>query len=96
MKTFNEPSSDASTESSWVTIVGDWGHGIGPSIAFFNPGRSSTRSGQRTFFLSSSSLHAGRGGVEEGAHPLEDDAIVTARGIEWVYPVTRYHLGQVG
>jgi Xaa-Pro aminopeptidase len=71
--------------------VGNWGHGIGPSIAFFNPMRL-------TYELKPSNLLS----IELFAYtsipewdgkklrvPLEDDAIVTSRGIEWLYPVNR-------
>lgn len=71
--------------------VGNWGHGVGPSIAFFNPMRL-------TYELKPTNLLS----IELFAYtsipewdgkklriPLEDDAIVTPRGIEWLYPVNR-------
>ena len=71
--------------------VGNWGHGIGPSIAFFNPVRMS-------YALQNSNLLS----IELFAYtkipewdgkklriPLEDDAIVTERGIEWLYPANK-------
>ncbi len=71
--------------------VGNWGHGVGPSIAFFNPMRL-------TYELKPTNLLS----IELFAYtsipewdgkklrvPLEDDAIVTTRGIEWLYPVNR-------
>ena len=87
---FNQPTDDPSTTD--VTIgchsVGNSGHGIGPSIAFFNPKR-------RTFEIRPSNLlsielFAYTAAPEwDGAKvriPLEDDAIVTSRGVEWLYP----------
>ncbi len=89
---FNKPSAEDVTD---VVIgchsVGNWGHGIGPSIAFFNPVRIG-------YELKASNLLS----IELFAYtripewdnkklriPLEDDAIVTERGIEWLYPVNR-------
>jgi Xaa-Pro aminopeptidase len=89
---FNKPGMDDKTD---VIIgchsVGDWGHGSGPSIAFFNPV-------QMTYIirptnLLSIELFAYTAMPEWGGKklriPLEDDAIVTERGVEWVYPVNR-------
>lgn len=69
--------------------VGNQGHGIGPSIATFNPTRL-------TYEIRPSNLFS----IEffvwvpapewDGAKvriPLEDDAVVTERGVEWLYPV---------
>jgi Xaa-Pro aminopeptidase len=69
--------------------VGNWGHGIGPSIAFFNPKRLE-------YVIKPTNLLS----IELFAYtklpewngkklrvPLEDDAIVTERGIEWLYPI---------
>jgi len=72
MKTFNEPSSDSSTEFIVGShSVGDWGHGIGPSIAFFNPGRLKydirpTNLFSIELFAYTPAAALGR---EEGAHP---------------------------
>jgi hypothetical protein len=90
--TFNDVGSDALTE---VMIgchsVGDRGHGSGPSIAAFNPR-------QLTFPIKpfnpfSIELFAWTPAAEwNGAKvriPLEDDAIVTERGVEWLYPVNQ-------
>ncbi len=69
--------------------VGNVGHGSGPSIAWFHPRRA-------TFVIQPTNLFAlelfaytsvpewGGGKVRI---PLEDDAIVTHRGVEWLYPV---------
>ncbi len=90
MKEFNKPSSDPRTE---VIIgchsVGDRGHGSGPSIAFFNPKRLTFTIRPTNMF--SIELFAWTPAPEWGGKkvriPLEDDAIVTDRGVEWVYPV---------
>jgi Xaa-Pro aminopeptidase len=92
MKEFNKPSTENKTD---VMIgchsVGDWGHGTGPSIAHFNPM-------QLTYVIKSTNLLS----IELFAYtavpewngaklriPLEDDAVVTERGVEWVYPVNQ-------
>jgi len=68
--------------------VGNLGHGIGPSIAFFNPLRL-------TFEVHPSNLLSielfaftpvPEWGGAKARIPLEDDAVVTARGVEWLYP----------
>lgn len=90
MKGFNQFSDQDKTD---VIIgchsVGNWGHGIGPSIAFFNPKRLEFTI-QPTNLLSIE-LFAYTKLPEWGGKklrvPLEDDAIVTARGVEWLYPV---------
>lgn len=69
--------------------VGNWGHGVGPSIAFFNPLR-------KTYVVKPSNLlsieffaytRVPEWGGKKLRVPLEDDAIVTERGIEWIYPI---------
>jgi len=89
---FNKPSAGGKTD---VIIgchsVGDWGHGTGPSIAFFNPL-------QLTFVVKPTNLLS----IELFAYtpipewngsklriPLEDDAVVTERGVEWIYPINQ-------
>jgi Xaa-Pro aminopeptidase len=90
---FNRPSDDP--EVTDVVIgphsVGNWGHGIGPSLAFFNP----TRLGYelRPGTLISVELFAYTANPDWGGGkvriPLEDDAVVTTRGVEWLYPANR-------
>ena len=90
MSTFNQTTDDESTE---VIIgphsVGNTGHGIGPSIAFFNPLRLQFEIKPTNLF--SIELFAYTPAPEWGGKkvriPLEDDAIVTERGVEWLYPV---------
>lgn len=92
---FNKPNADSKTD---VIIgchsVGDWGHGTGPSIAFFNPVQLNYIV-KPTNFLSIE-LFAYTPIPEWGGNklrvPLEDDAVVTERGVEWVYPVNRHVL----
>lgn len=89
---FNKPSAQNKTD---VMIgchsVGNWGHGIGPSIAHFNPVRL-TYTIQPTNLLSIE-LFAYTAIPEWGGKklriPLEDDAVVTARGVEWLYPINK-------
>lgn len=89
---FNKPIADKKTD---VIIgchsVGDWGHGTGPSIAFFNPVQLNYVV-KPTNFLSIE-LFAYTPIPEWGGSklriPLEDDAVVTTRGVEWIYPVNR-------
>jgi Xaa-Pro aminopeptidase len=88
---FNQPTAD--TQATDVVIgphsVGNWGHGVGPSLAFFNP----TQLGYelRPGTLISVELFAYTANPEWGNAkiriPLEDDAVVTERGVEWLYPV---------
>jgi Xaa-Pro aminopeptidase len=88
--TFNEVSDDGKVE---VMIgchsVGDRGHGSGPSIAWFNPAQHDFPI--RPFNPFSIELFAWTPVPEWGGAkariPLEDDAIVTDRGVEWMYPV---------
>lgn len=89
---FNKPKRDEKTD---VIIgchsVGDWGHGTGPSIAFFNPERLAYVV-KPTNFLSIelfayTAIPEWNG--EKLRIPLEDDAVVTDRGVEWVYPINR-------
>ncbi|MDH3270761.1 MAG: M24 family metallopeptidase [Gemmatimonadota bacterium] len=69
--------------------VGNWGHGLGPSLAFFNPTRMTYE--LRPGTLISVELFAYTANPEWGGAkiriPLEDDAVVTERGVEWLYPV---------
>jgi Xaa-Pro aminopeptidase len=88
---FNQPTDDP--KSTDVVIgchsVGNTGHGIGPSIAVFNPVRLDYQ--LQPGNLLSIELFAYTAVPEFGGKkvriPLEDDAVVTERGIEWLYPV---------
>ena len=89
MKEFNVTSGSDQTE---VIVgchsVGNLGHGVGPSIAWFNPLRLSFEIQPTNLF--SIELFAYTAAPEWGGAkvriPLEDDAIVTERGVEWLYP----------
>jgi Xaa-Pro aminopeptidase len=90
MRGFNQVRDDASTEFIIGShSVGDWGHGIGPSMAFFNPGRLKFE--MRASNLFSIELFAYTPMPEWGGKklriPLEDDAVMTARGVEWLSPI---------
>jgi Xaa-Pro aminopeptidase len=92
MLEFNRPSNDTTTEFIVGNhSVGDWGHGIGPSIAFFNPGRLKYEIRPTNLFSIELFAYtpADAWGGKKVRIPLEDDAIVTARGVEWVYPVNQ-------
>jgi Xaa-Pro aminopeptidase len=90
METFNRPTATPKTE---VIIgchaVGNLGHGVGPSIAWFNPLRLTFEIKPTNMF--SIEFFAWTPAPEWGGKkvriPLEDDAIVTDRGVEWIYPV---------
>ncbi len=91
MEAFNQPTDDPDNIDVIIGShsVGNLGHGIGPSIAWFNPERM-TYMLQPTNLLSIE-LFAYTAIPEWGGKklriPLEDDAIVTHRGVEWLYPV---------
>jgi len=88
---FNRPSDDPSLTDVVIGphSVGNWGHGLGPSLAFFNPTRLTYEFRPST--LISVELFAYTANPEWNNAkiriPLEDDAVVTERGVEWLYPV---------
>lgn len=88
---FNQPSADPAVTDVVIGphSVGNWGHGFGPSLAFFNPTRLTYE--LRPGTLISVELFAFTANPEWGNAkiriPLEDDAVVTERGVEWLYPV---------
>jgi Xaa-Pro aminopeptidase len=90
---FNQPSDDPLVTDVVVGphSVGNWGHGLGPSLAFFNPTRMTYE--LRPGTLISIELFAFTSNPDWGGAkvriPLEDDAVVTSRGVEWLYPVNR-------
>ena len=90
MKEFNKPGPSEKTDVMiGCHAVGDWGHGSGPSIAHFNPVQLTYTI--RPTNLLSIELFAYTPIPEWGGRklriPLEDDAVVTERGVEWLYPV---------
>jgi Xaa-Pro aminopeptidase len=90
MEGFNKPTETDKTE---VIIgchsVGNWGHGIGPSIAWFNPLRMTFKIQPTNMFVIEFFAYtaAPEWGGKKVRVPLEDDAIVTENGIEWFYPI---------
>lgn len=93
METFNQPTDDPEVIDVIIGChsVGNLGHGIGPSIAWFNPERMTYMIHPSNLF--SIELFAYTAIPEWGGKklriPLEDDAIVTERGVEWLYPVNQ-------
>ena len=90
MKEFNKPMQTEKTEViTGCHSVGDWGHGIGPSAAFFQTAQLDFEIYPTTllsieFF---SYTAAPEWGGKKVRIPLEDDAIVAERSVEWLYPV---------
>jgi len=88
---FNEPTSNPDVTDVVIGShsVGNSGHGIGPSIAFFNPVRIEYT--LRPTNLLSIELFAYTAVPEWNNKkvriPLEDDAVLTTLGVEWLYPV---------
>jgi Xaa-Pro aminopeptidase len=93
MAEFNKPTTDPEIVDVIVAShsVGNLGHGVGPSVAFFNPERLTYTI--KPSNLLSIELFAYTAIPEWGGKklriPLEDDAIVTERGVEWLYPVSQ-------
>ncbi len=90
METFNQPSdSDLTDVITGDHSVGNLGHGVGPSVAWFNPTRMTyeLRPGNLLSIELFAYTRAPEWGGAKVRIPLEDDAVVTARGIEWLYPV---------
>jgi Xaa-Pro aminopeptidase len=90
---FNQPTADPGVTDVVIGphSVGNWGHGLGPSLAFFNPTRLTYE--LRPGTLISVELFAYTANPAWGGRkvriPLEDDAVVTERGVEWLYPANR-------
>ena len=88
---FNQPTDDPATTDVVIGChsVGNSGHGIGPSIAFFNPKRITFEIRPSNLFsieLFAYTAHPDWDGAKVRI-PIEDDAVVTERGVEWLYPV---------
>ena len=87
---FNQPTDDPETTDVVIGChsVGNTGHGIGPSIAEFNPVRfgyvlhPTNLLSIELFAYTSNPDWSGK----KVRIPLEDDAVVTERGVEWLYP----------
>ena len=93
METFNSPTDDPDIVDVIIGChsVGNLGHGIGPSIAWFNPERLKYEIHASNLF--SIELFAYTAIPEWGGKklriPIEDDAVLTERGVEWLYPVNQ-------
>ena len=93
MEEFNSPTTDPDNIDVIIGChsVGNLGHGIGPSIAEFNPERMKFMIHPSNLF--SIELFAYTAIPEWGGKklriPLEDNAVVTERGVEWLYPVNQ-------
>ncbi len=89
MEAFNQPYGGETTDVIiGAHAVGNLGHGVGPSIAFFHPL-------QMTYEIRPTNLFAieffaytpvPEWGGKKLRIPFEDNAIVTERGLEWMYP----------
>jgi Xaa-Pro aminopeptidase len=87
---FNSPTDGPQTDVTWEGhhSVGNLGHGIGPSIALWNPRRVTFQvvpSNLLSIELFAYTAIPEWGGAKLRV-PLEDDAVVTHRGAEWIYP----------
>lgn len=90
MKEFNKPTDTEKTEViTGCHSVGDWGHGIGPSAAFFQIAQLGFQIYPTTLLAIEFFAYtpAPEWGGKKVRIPLEDDAVVTERGVEWLYPV---------
>ncbi|MCH8127467.1 aminopeptidase P family protein [candidate division KSB1 bacterium] len=90
MKEFNKPSGgDAIDVIVGCHSVGNLGHGIGPSIAFFNPRRLQFEIKPNNLFSIEYFVYIPlpEWGGAKVRIPIEDDGVATTRGIEWLYPV---------
>ncbi|MCL4849744.1 MAG: M24 family metallopeptidase, partial [Acidobacteria bacterium] len=89
---FNKPNAGPSVD---VTIgmhpVGNTGHGVGPSITTWQPLQS-------TFVIEAPHIFSfeyftyvpiPEWGGRKLRIPIEDDALVTERGVEWLHPAAR-------
>jgi Xaa-Pro aminopeptidase len=91
MKTFNEPyAADTTDVMIGMHSVGNTGHGAGPSMAFFNPLRLTYEIKPSNMFsieFFAYTMIPEWGGAKLRV-PFEDDAVMTARGIEYLHPPT--------
>lgn len=71
--------------------VGQLGHGIGPAIAFFNPHRHQylIRPTHLMSIETFTSTTIPEWDNKRLRLALEDDAVITERGVEWLYPVVQ-------
>jgi Xaa-Pro aminopeptidase len=92
MEEFNVTSDTDQTEVMvGCHSVGNTGHGIGPSIAEWNPLRYTFEIKPSNMFVIEFFAYtaAPEFGGAKVRIALEDDAIVTERGVEWLYPINQ-------
>ena len=93
MESFNQTSDDPDVVDVIIGShsVGNLGHGIGPSIAWFNPERMTYTIVPTNLFAIELFAYTAlpEWGGKKLRIPLEDDAIVTERGVEWLYPANQ-------
>ncbi len=87
---YDDPSADPAVSDVVIGShsVGDWGHGSGPSMADFNPLRMTYTLKPSNFLSIELFLYTPvpEWGKRKIKIPLEDNGVVTERGLEWVYP----------
>ncbi|AJP71651.1 M24 family metallopeptidase [Sphingomonas hengshuiensis] len=87
---YDDPSRDLGVSDVVIGShsVGDFGHGSGPSMADFNPLRATytLRAGNLLSIELFLYTVVPEWGPRKIKIPLEDNGVVTARGLEWVYP----------
>ncbi|MDH4195917.1 MAG: M24 family metallopeptidase [Candidatus Aminicenantes bacterium] len=87
MKEFDKPSTTEKTEIiTGCHSVGNWGHGIGPSAAFFQKRQMEFVIRPTTFLAVEFFAYtaAPEWGGKKVRIPLEDDAVVTETGVQWL------------
>lgn len=93
MEKFNSPTDDPDVIDVIIGChsVGNLGHGIGPSIAWFNPTRMGYMIQPTNLFAIELFAYTAipEWGGKKLRIPLEDNAIVTHRGVEWLYPANQ-------
>lgn len=89
---YDDPSADPNVSDVVIGShsVGDWGHGSGPSMADFNPLRMSYTLRPSNFLSIELFLYTQvpEWGARKIKFPLEDNGVVTERGLEWIYPAS--------
>lgn len=87
---YDDPSRDRKVSDVVIGShsVGDLGHGSGPSMADFNPLRATYKLRPGTLLSIELFLYTvvPEWGTRKIKIPLEDNGVVTERGLEWVYP----------
>ncbi len=88
---YDDPSEDGNVSDVVIGShsVGDLGHGSGPSMADFNPLRMTYLLRPSNFLSIELFLYTPvpEWGTQKVKIPLEDNGVVTERGLEWLYPV---------